>query len=169
MACIFFRPNQVVLEIRQRVPDKLTYSEPIELIWDTSRGASAQSLKQAIASVLFIDIENIVIAKHFPQRFEWLVIEKTEKVSHSSLTLSQTTPGFYVSAVQVILKYTFGKGEIAHNEQFLLFAQYFRPILRTSCCFIKFEIVVCKFFQFGRVLTFSQTNPGFYVSAVQVI
>ena len=36
---------------------------------------------------------------------------------------------------------TVGKGEIAHNEQFLLFPQ----------CFVEFEIVVCKLFQFGRV------------------
>ena len=33
------------------------------------------------------------------------------------LTLSQTSPGFYVSAVQVFER-TAGKGEIAHNEQF---------------------------------------------------
>ena len=35
------------------------------------------------------------------------------------LTLSQTSPGFYASAV--CLMKTLGKGEIAHNEQFLLF------------------------------------------------
>ena len=36
------------------------------------------------------------------------------------LTLSQTGPGFYVLAVQVLK--TLGKGEIARNEQFLLFS-----------------------------------------------
>ena len=38
---------------------------------------------------------------------------------------------------------TGGKGEIARNEQFLLFPQRFLPF------FIKLKIVVCKLFQFG--------------------
>ena len=40
------------------------------------------------------------------------------------LTLSQTSPGFYVSSVQAF-ENTVGKGEIARNEQFLLFPQCF--------------------------------------------
>ena len=68
-----------------------------------------------------------------------------------SLTLSQTSPGFYVSAVEVF-ENTVGIGKIACNEQFLLFPRsvffLFREI---SAIFIKFEIVVCKLFQFGRV------------------
>ena len=32
------------------------------------------------------------------------------------LTLPQTSPGFYVSAVQVFWKHTVGKGEIARDE-----------------------------------------------------
>ena len=43
------------------------------------------------------------------------------------LTLSQANPGFYVSAVQVFKK-NVEKGEIALNEQFLLFPQCFLPI-----------------------------------------
>ena len=46
------------------------------------------------------------------------------------LTLSQTSPGFYVYAVQV-LSNTVGKGEIARYEQFLLFPQCFLPTWRT--------------------------------------
>ena len=46
---------------------------------------------------------------------------------------------------------TVGKGEIARNEQFLLFPQCFLPIWITFCHFVKLEIVVCKVFQFGRV------------------
>ena len=40
-----------------------------------------------------------------------------------SLTLSETTPGFYMSAVEN----TVGKGEIARHEQFLRF-----PVFSTS-------------------------------------
>ena len=46
---------------------------------------------------------------------------------------------------------TVGKGEIACNEQFLLFPQCFLPVWITFCIFVKFEIVVCKLFQFGSV------------------
>ena len=70
------------------------------------------------------------------------------------LTLSQTSPGFYVSGVQVCCKHC-GKGEIAHYEQFLLFPQCFILFWRTLCLFIKLEIVVCKPFQIGRVYFFS--------------
>ena len=48
----------------------------------------------------------------------------------SVLTLSQTSPCFYVSAVQVF-ENTVGKGEITRNKQFLLFARCVLPYLRT--------------------------------------
>ena len=44
------------------------------------------------------------------------------------LILSQTSPGFYVSAVYMSFENTVGKGEIARNEQFLLFPQCFLPV-----------------------------------------
>ena len=44
-----------------------------------------------------------------------------------------------------------GKGEIARNEQFLFSHIVFNPFGELSAIFIKFEIVVCKAFQFGRV------------------
>ena len=43
------------------------------------------------------------------------------------LTLSQTSPGFY-SLQYKSFENTVGKGEIARNEQFLLFPQCFSPI-----------------------------------------
>ena len=48
---------------------------------------------------------------------------------------------------------TVGKGEIARIEQFLLFPQCFLLFWRTQLpgIFIKFEIIVCKLFQFGKV------------------
>ena len=48
------------------------------------------------------------------------------------LTLSQASPGLYMSAVQVFSKHC-GKREIARNEQFLLFPQYSLPLWRTFC------------------------------------
>ena len=46
---------------------------------------------------------------------------------------------------------TVGKGEIARHEQFLIFRSVFYPFGELSAVFIKFEIVVCKPFLFGRV------------------
>ena len=47
------------------------------------------------------------------------------------LTFSQTSPGFYVYAIQVFWN-TVGKGS---KEQFLLFSQCFVPVWRTFCHF----------------------------------
>ena len=48
---------------------------------------------------------------------------------------------------------TVGKGEIAHNEQFLLFPLCFLPfIYLCGELFIKIKMVAFKLFQFGRVL-----------------
>ena len=66
------------------------------------------------------------------------------------LTLSQTSPCFYMSELQ-ILKSTVGNGKIAHKEQFLLLPQCFYPSVELSAIFIKLKIVVGKLFHFGRV------------------
>ena len=50
-----------------------------------------------------------------------------QKIFFTQLTLSNTNPGFYMTAVEN----TVGKGEIARNEQFLLFPQCFLSFLRT--------------------------------------
>ena len=43
------------------------------------------------------------------------------------------------------LENTMGKGEIARNEQFLLFRQCFPPVFgKLSSIFIKFVIIVCQ-------------------------
>ena len=44
---------------------------------------------------------------------------------------------------------TVGKGEIARNEQFLLFPVFSTRLDKLAAIFVKFEIVVCKLFQFG--------------------
>ena len=48
----------------------------------------------------------------------------------TGLTLCQTSHAFHVSAEQVF-ENTVGKGEIAHNEQFLLFPKCFLIFWRT--------------------------------------
>ena len=60
-------------------------------------------------------------------------------------------PIFCVSTVKVNWKHC-GKGEIACNEQFLLFPHIvFYWFEELSAIFIKSEIVVCKLFEFENV------------------
>ena len=70
------------------------------------------------------------------------------------LTPFQTSPDFYVSAVQVY-ENTVRNGEIAHNEQFLLFPQCFLPVWRTFCHFHRiqnfFSLEESKTFCLGKV------------------
>ena len=63
--------------------------------------------------------------------------KKTENEIYPCISLSQTSPGFYMSAIQILKKHC-GKGEIARNEHFLLFptvfsnlSDNFRPLLLT--------------------------------------
>ena len=60
-------------------------------------------------------------------------------VLDTNLTLSQTSPGFYVSAVQVVTS----NFSFSH----IVFYSFREP----DSIFIKIEIVVCKLFQFERV------------------
>ena len=50
------------------------------------------------------------------------------------LTLFQTSPDFYLSAVQVLK--TLRKREIAHNEQFLFFPKVFSTLLENFLTFL---------------------------------
>ena len=57
-----------------------------------------------------------------------------------------------MSAVQVLKKNTGGKREIDCDEQFLLFScSVFYLYGELYAIFIKFEIVICLLFEFGRV------------------
>ena len=64
------------------------------------------------------------------------------------------SPGFYVSAVEVFRKL---KKTLLEKEKLLVTSSFsfshiiFYPLEELSSIFIKFEIVVCKLCQFGRV------------------
>ena len=67
-----------------------------------------------------------------------------------NLTLSETNPDFYVSAVESFFENTVGKGKIAPNEQFLLCHSVFYPLGELAAICLKPKIVVCIPFQFGK-------------------
>ena len=70
------------------------------------------------------------------------------------LTLSRTSPGFYVSAVQV-LKTLWEKEKLLVTSNFSFSHSLFYPSKDLSVIFVKFEIVVCKLFQFEKSLKFA--------------
>ncbi|XP_038044893.1 ubiquitin carboxyl-terminal hydrolase 40-like [Patiria miniata] len=67
--------SAIVLNICQRIPETRSYAGDEELIWDTAKAATAQSLRQVIADRLLLPVEQIAIAKHLRQKFEWLPIK----------------------------------------------------------------------------------------------
>ena len=62
------------------------------------------------------------------------------------LTLSKASPGQQYKSFEN----TVGKGEIAHNEQFLLFPLCFLTKWKNFCHFNLIWTVVCKLFEFGK-------------------
>ena len=73
------------------------------------------------------------------------------------LTLSQTSPGFYVSAVRLLK--TLGENEkLLVTSNFSFSPNVFYPFEELSVIFIKFKMVVCKLFQFGRAQHLSFGN-----------
>ncbi|XP_054712261.1 ubiquitin carboxyl-terminal hydrolase 40-like [Uloborus diversus] len=67
--------TELLLNVCQRIPDSKSYAPPVELAWDSSKSASPKSLKQAIAEGLACPVERLVIAKRFPERCQWLIID----------------------------------------------------------------------------------------------
>ena len=67
------------------------------------------------------------------------------------LTLSQTSPGFYVSEVQAFWKHCGKKRNLLVTSNFSFSHTVFYPFEELSAIFLKCKIVVCKIFWFERV------------------
>ena len=67
-----------------------------------------------------------------------------------TVTLSQTSSGFNVSAVQV-LKALWEKDKLLVMSNFSFSHSVFYPFVELPSIFIKFRIVVCTLFKFGKV------------------
>ena len=93
---------------------------------------------------------------HFNYNFNQLIDLKDSTYPQSCNTLIVNPfpdkPWFFTSLQYKSFENTAGKGEIARNEQFLLFPQCFLYLFgELTAIFNKLEIVVCKLFQFRRV------------------
>ncbi|KAM4697860.1 ubiquitin carboxyl-terminal hydrolase 40 [Rhinophrynus dorsalis] len=75
-------PKDLLLRIQLSVPGQRRYFPPVDLVWDMSHGCTAPALRQRIASHCSLPIDKLEIAKHFPERHEWLPISSwTQQVS----------------------------------------------------------------------------------------
>ncbi|XP_006866826.1 PREDICTED: ubiquitin carboxyl-terminal hydrolase 40 [Chrysochloris asiatica] len=67
-------PQDLVLRAQLRLPGERTYSLPVDVVWDTARGCTAASLRQRVADIYSLPVEKVDMAKHFPEKFEWIPI-----------------------------------------------------------------------------------------------
>ena len=76
------------------------------------------------------------------------------------LTLSQTSSGFYVSAVQVFLKTMWEKEKLLVMNNFSFSHSVFYPFGELCAIFIKCKIVVCKLFnlEVSKICHFGEVN-----------
>ncbi|XP_077867457.1 ubiquitin carboxyl-terminal hydrolase 40-like [Saccoglossus kowalevskii] len=69
--------NTIVLNICRRMPDTRSYTPCEEMILDTSKGATPLILKQTIADRLCLQMENLQIAKHWTEQYEWMILDES--------------------------------------------------------------------------------------------
>jgi ubiquitin carboxyl-terminal hydrolase 40 len=68
----------MLLSVKQRIPNTREYLPAVEVIWDTSQGPTIHNLQHTIEDFLFIPVEHVGMAKHFPKRFDWLIIKENQ-------------------------------------------------------------------------------------------
>ncbi|CAL1267253.1 unnamed protein product [Larinioides sclopetarius] len=67
--------SEILLNIRQRLPETKQYTAPFEMVWETSKSSGPKALKQAIADSVCCPVHRVVVAKHFPEKCQWLIID----------------------------------------------------------------------------------------------
>ena len=74
--------------------------------------------------------------------------------NRNELTLSQTSPGFYMSALELFLKILWEKEKLLVTSNFSFSNSVFFPFGELSVTFITVKIVVCKSLLVGMSLKF---------------
>ena len=86
------------------------------------------------------------------------ILHSSRALAKGGFSFSQTSPGFYVSAVPVFLKTLQEKEKLLVTSNSFFSHSVFYLFGELSAIFNKFEIVVCKLFQFGTVKNLSFGN-----------
>ena len=75
--------EQMMLTVRRRLPGERNYGDwAQEVIWDTAQGATIASLRTIIADAIGETESSIRMAKHIPDKFDWLIIPHSDDVFH---------------------------------------------------------------------------------------
>lgn len=72
----------LLLHVQMKIPGHREYYPAIDMVWDISRECTARSLRQRVAAVYSLPAEKLELAKHLPDKFEWVPISSwTQQVS----------------------------------------------------------------------------------------
>ncbi|XP_076349465.1 ubiquitin carboxyl-terminal hydrolase 40-like isoform X2 [Tachypleus tridentatus] len=72
--------HDILLNICRSIPDTRCHTPPVEMLWAAGKSATFQHLCQSLSVKLGIPSDRLVMAKHFKEKFEWLVI--SENANH---------------------------------------------------------------------------------------
>uniref|UniRef100_A0A8C4S247 Ubiquitin specific peptidase 40 n=1 Tax=Erpetoichthys calabaricus TaxID=27687 RepID=A0A8C4S247_ERPCA len=76
------KSKELLLKVQMSVPGEKQYYPAEDLIWDTTKECTALALRQRIASHFSLSLDQIDIAKYFPEKFEWMVVSSwTQQVT----------------------------------------------------------------------------------------
>lgn len=67
-------PNDLLLRVQMGIPGERDYYCSADLLWDISKECTALALRQQLAAHYSLPVDKIEIAKHFPEKFEWMPI-----------------------------------------------------------------------------------------------
>lgn len=72
-----FSVSQIVLQVKKMIPGSRSYLPAEELVWDSGSGGGPTplSLRHRVAEHLSQAVEHTIIAKHLPDKYEWIVIK----------------------------------------------------------------------------------------------
>lgn len=62
-----------------RLPGQRACGAPVDVVWDAARGWTAASLRQRVADFYSLPVDNIEVAKYFPEKSEWLPVSSWVK------------------------------------------------------------------------------------------
>jgi len=71
----YFSNNDILLEIKLHIPGTRAYLPSSELIWNTTNSTTPDSLRHAIASHLSLPADRLIMAKYYPSKYDWIILE----------------------------------------------------------------------------------------------
>ncbi|XP_043858164.1 ubiquitin carboxyl-terminal hydrolase 40 isoform X2 [Dromiciops gliroides] len=72
-------PKDMLLRTQMGIPGERAYYPTVDFVWDIINECTASSLRQAVAAHYCLSVDNIEIAKYFPEKFEWMPISSWDQ------------------------------------------------------------------------------------------